>query len=156
MVVMAPFHKILVSTDFSRHSVEAVAVAAGPSRLCQAPLTVMTVYETLVVPSVPEGEALPAPKVMVAAYERTLEHVHHAAEQARVAGAFAVDAQVLQGSPFTEIVTRAREGEYDLIVLGTHGRTGLKHFLLSSVAERVVRRAPCAELTVRLPAAPAT
>jgi|JI10StandDraft_1071094.scaffolds.fasta_scaffold07173_3 nucleotide-binding universal stress UspA family protein len=153
---MAPFHKILVSTDFSNYSVEAVAVAAGLSRLCQAPLTVMTVYETLVVPSVPEGEVIPTPKVMVAAYERTRELVHHAAEQARVAGAFAVDAQVLQGSPFTEIVTRAREGDYDLIVLGTHGRTGLKHFLLGSVAERVVRRAPCAVLTVRLPAAPAT
>jgi nucleotide-binding universal stress UspA family protein len=49
------------------------------------------------------------------------------------------------------ILAIAEEGTYDLIVMGTHGRTGLSHVLLGSVAERVVRRATCPVLTVRTP-----
>lgn len=146
---MTPFRRILVPTDFSKHSEEAVRVAAGLSRLCAAPLTVMTVYETLVVP-VPEDGVLPTPKVMVGAYEHTCQQLAHVAEQARAEGAVAVESVVLQGAPFIEIMARAHDGDYDLIVMGTHGRTGLKHLVLGSVAEHVVRRAPCAVLTIRL------
>jgi universal stress protein A len=53
------------------------------------------------------------------------------------------------GDPASAIVERAANGGYDLLVLGTHGRTGLSHMLMGSVAEKVVRRAPCAVLTVR-------
>jgi len=53
------------------------------------------------------------------------------------------------GSAFVEIARFAREESCDLIVLGTHGRTGLKHALIGSVAERVVRSASCPVLTVR-------
>ena len=56
---------------------------------------------------------------------------------------------VRTGNPFVEIVRYAREENIDLIVLGTHGRTGLVHVLLGSVAERVVRQAGCPVLTVR-------
>lgn len=146
-----PFRKLLVATDFSRHSVEALQVAAALSRLCEAPLTILTVYETLVVPTVPEGGPLPPPTIMVAAYDHTVHLLEQAVVQAKAAGAVAVESVILQGAPFTEIMARARDGAYDLIVMGTHGRTGLRHFLLGSVAERVVRRATCAVLTVRLP-----
>jgi nucleotide-binding universal stress UspA family protein len=54
-----------------------------------------------------------------------------------------------QGTPFLEIVRYAKEHEMDLIVLGTHGRSGLAHVLMGSVAERVVRKSPCPVLTVR-------
>ena len=53
------------------------------------------------------------------------------------------------GSPFVEIVRYARDERIDLIVLGTHGRGPIAHMLLGSVAERVVRKAPCPVLTVR-------
>jgi nucleotide-binding universal stress UspA family protein len=53
------------------------------------------------------------------------------------------------GSPIVEIVRYTREHEIDLIVIGTHGRTGLPHVLLGSVAENVVRKAGCPVLTVR-------
>jgi nucleotide-binding universal stress UspA family protein len=53
------------------------------------------------------------------------------------------------GQPYYEITAAARELEVDLIVITTHGRTGLKHALLGSTAERVVRHAPCPVLTVR-------
>jgi nucleotide-binding universal stress UspA family protein len=55
------------------------------------------------------------------------------------------------GSPFVEIVRYAREENIDLIVMGTHGRGLIAHLLLGSVAERVVRKAPCPVLTVRHP-----
>jgi len=53
------------------------------------------------------------------------------------------------GHPYEEIITVARELEADLIIITTHGYTGLKHVLMGSTAERVVRRAPCPVLTVR-------
>ena len=55
------------------------------------------------------------------------------------------------GSPFLEILHTAQDQNADLIVLGTHGRTGLAHVLMGSVAERVVQKAPCPVLTVRHP-----
>jgi nucleotide-binding universal stress UspA family protein len=54
------------------------------------------------------------------------------------------------GAPYDEIVRAA--ADFDLVVMGTHGRTGLRHLFLGSVAEKVVRHASCPVLTVRLPA----
>jgi len=56
---------------------------------------------------------------------------------------------VAQGPPFVQIPRAAKRLRCDLIVLATHGRTGLRHALLGSVAENVVRHAPCPVLTVR-------
>ena len=56
-----------------------------------------------------------------------------------------------EGEPFVEIIRRARKDSVDLIVMGTHGRTGLDHVLFGSTAEKVVRKSPCPVLTVRLP-----
>jgi nucleotide-binding universal stress UspA family protein len=60
-----------------------------------------------------------------------------------------VETQILHGSPPTETVKLARERTVDLIVMGTHGRSGLQHALLGSVAEKVIRKAPCPVLVVR-------
>lgn len=56
-----------------------------------------------------------------------------------------------EGEPFIEIIQRAKKDSVDLIVMGTHGRTGLDHVLFGSTAEKVVRKSPCPVLTVRLP-----
>ena len=53
------------------------------------------------------------------------------------------------GVPFVEIIKAARDKDIDLIVIGTHGRTGLAHMLIGSVAEKVVRKAPCPVLSVK-------
>ena len=62
-----------------------------------------------------------------------------------------VSRQMLYGKPFVEIISAAKDWQADLIVMGTHGRTGLEHVLIGSVAEKVVRKAPCPVLTVRHP-----
>jgi nucleotide-binding universal stress UspA family protein len=60
-----------------------------------------------------------------------------------------VEAIVSQGIPFAEIISTAKKKEIDMIVIGSHGRTGLSHIMLGSVSEKVVRKAPCPVLTVR-------
>ncbi len=60
-----------------------------------------------------------------------------------------VETIILFGVPFLEIITAARDNDIDLIVIGTHGRTGLAHMLIGSVAEKVVRKAPCPVLSVK-------
>ena len=60
-----------------------------------------------------------------------------------------VETIILFGVPFLEIIMTARNNDIDLIVIGTHGRTGLAHMLIGSVAEKVVRKAPCPVLSVK-------
>ena len=60
-----------------------------------------------------------------------------------------VTTKIVTGKPFLEIIRYAKENQIDMIVQATHGRSGLKHVLMGSVAERVVRKSPCPVLTVR-------
>ncbi len=62
-----------------------------------------------------------------------------------------IEAIVVQGIPFVEIITTAKQNSVDMLVIGSHGRTGLAHMMLGSVSEKVVRKAPCPVLTVRQP-----
>lgn len=62
-----------------------------------------------------------------------------------------VKASVIAGSPAEEIVAAAKGGGYDVIVMATHGRTGLAHAVLGSVTERVIRHAPCPVVAIKLP-----
>lgn len=61
-----------------------------------------------------------------------------------------VEKMVVRGVPFVEIIKTAKEKNADLIVIGTHGRTGIDHMLFGSTAEKVVRKAPCPVLTARI------
>jgi len=145
---MPPFHKILVPTDFSDHSNEAIRVASELSKLCGAPLTLLTVYDAAIVP-LPEGALFPSPGKMVEELTENDKLLHAAVLWARDAGAIEVSTLSTQGSPVEEILTRASTDGYDLIVMGTHGRSGLRHAIFGSVAEKVVNKATCAVLTVR-------
>lgn len=62
-----------------------------------------------------------------------------------------IESIVQKGIPFIEIIRTAKDKQADLIVMGTHGRTGLEHILIGSVAQRVIQRAPCPVLSIRLP-----
>lgn len=61
-----------------------------------------------------------------------------------------VESLIQRGVPFVEIIRTAKERKADLLVIGTHGRTGIDHMLFGSTAEKVVRKSPCPVLTVRM------
>ena len=146
---MKLFDKILVPTDFSVHAKEALRHAAEFARLFDAQLTILHVYD--VTPYVmPETVPLYDTVQLNQLHEEFKKQLGPAKQQAVQAGAPRVDTQLLQGSPPAEIARFAAEGGYGLIVMGTHGRTGLAHLLLGSVTEKVVRKAPCPVLTVPL------
>lgn len=144
---MKPFSKILVPIDFSPYSDEAIERAVELAGRYEASITLVHVFEPIAL-SFPEGSgihsSLSLADVMVE-LERELEKKRAAteAEAGRPIQAFRTS-----GHPSHEIVDLARSDGFDLIVMGTHGRTGVAHMLIGSVAERVVRTAPCAVLTV--------
>jgi nucleotide-binding universal stress UspA family protein len=149
----APFHRILVPTDFSADAEHALHAGSELSRIYGAPLTLIHVYDPTV-PAVPDGYMMHLPARMPIIYEDLERRLAQAQESAREAGAISVKAQLLEGLTATEIVRFANDGEYDLIVMGTHGRKGVARVLLGSVAARVVQTAACAVLTVKRPDLP--
>jgi nucleotide-binding universal stress UspA family protein len=142
--------KVLVPTDFSVPSAKALAYGRELARTFGASLHVLhAVEEPLAqgwngygLPVLPELRA----EVMADA-QRQLEQAVPQADRDRQA----TELVTRQGVPWREIVAFARERQVDLIVMGTHGRGGMAHLLLGSVAEKVVRDAPCPVLTVRHP-----
>ncbi len=145
---MLAIRKILVPTDFSAHSREAQAWAVELARRYEASLTLMHVYQPISY-ALPEGYVLPSANLLADLEVSLGKALDDAGKELQSTPGLRVDTALTQGVPFAEIVRFAREGSFDLIVLSTHGRTGLKHALLGSVAEKVVRKAPCAVLTVR-------
>jgi universal stress protein A len=144
-----PFQKILVPTDFSTHSALAVQTAADLSCRYDASVLLAYVYEPIAY-ALPDGYMLFAEPQLNSMFEEFEKRLALEKKTAEDAGALRVETQLLQGIAATEIRQLAERGECDLIVMGTHGRKGLPHVLLGSVAERVVRSAPCPVLTVRV------
>ena len=132
----ASVREMLFPTDFSAVSAAAGRTAADFARHFGARLHVLHV--------VPAGFSLDGPR---AALEEMV---------AGLGGDVTLTRQVERGLAAPAIVAYAQAHRIDLIVMGTHGRTGFSHVLLGSVAEAVVRRAPCAVLTVPLVPVPAT
>ena len=141
------FAKILCPVDFSACSREAVRIAAELARDWSAPLVLAHVAEP---PRWSTGEVMIAPEViqdMVDAEQAELENWKTLAKQL---GARAVGTRFLTGVAWDAVLALLKDDPaVDLVVMGTHGRTGLKHVLLGSVAEKVVRHAPCPVLVVR-------
>jgi len=151
---MAFLGKILLATDFSDDSVNARRFAEELAHRFSAEIIVLHVDQPLA--PVMVGELGPA--FDVSAMTQIAEEQRLAAQReldrivAELRGAEIKARSLLRvGAPFVEIVQAARSEAADLIILGTHGRTGLAHVLLGSVAERVVQKAGCAVLTVRHP-----
>jgi universal stress protein A len=147
---MSGYEKILVPVDFSVHSAEATRVAADLAKRFGSGLTLVYVYDPLA-SALPDGFAMmPQAEVdiLLEAFRAQLAASQRAALDA---GAPRVDTKLLQGFVAGQIVDFASRGEFDLIVMGTHGRTGLQHLIMGSTAERVVRLAGCPVLTVKQP-----
>lgn len=142
---MIKLERILMPTDFSECSSQACAYASEIARRFDAELLLLHV-----VPPAPTAYTYAAPistdtlfPVEPAEKELNEFDVPEGDKISRLSR------DVVQGVPFVEIIRQAREKGVGLIVMGTHGRTGLTHVLLGSVAEKVVRKAPCPVLTVR-------
>ncbi len=147
---MKPFEKILVPIDFAPHSEEAVRRAVDLAKHYSATLTLVYVYEPLDY-ALPEGYALYSPEQVGRLMEEFRGRLQGSVREIEAMGVSRVDSTVLNGSAAIEIVDHAQKGGYDLIVMGTHGRRGLSHLLMGSVAERVLRTAHCPVLTVKTP-----
>jgi universal stress protein A len=140
--------KILLPTDFSSYSSAAVRYACELADKYGAELHLLHTLEIhpASVPDFGMGLALPryVSESRAAAENGLAELIDPQWSKSRT-----VVRVVREGSPVSEIVRYAREHEIDLIVMSTHGRTGLVHALMGSVAENVVRTAPCPVLTIR-------
>lgn len=145
---MHPIRKILVPTDFSEHSALALTYAADLAKRYSASLTLLHVYP-VVNYAAAEGFALYTPEQLAQLITQLGQQLKASEEQIRAQGAADISSNMLQGDAYQEILEQA--AGFDLIVMGTHGRTGLKHALMGSVAEKIVRTSPCPVLTVRSP-----
>lgn len=149
---MKLFQKILVATDFSPHAEAALGLACELAKTCDASLCLVHAYD-LVPYTLPEGMPLYDAGTLARLREDLARQLAGQREQAVKAGVKEIEVSLVQGNAAQEITRLAAEG-FSLIVLGTHGRTGIAHLLLGSVAERVVRKAPCPVITVPLKEAP--
>jgi len=144
-------NRILVPIDFSKFSDNALAYACAFAEQFGSELHLLHVLQDVVA-------MMPEPGLFVPPSGDWLEDLEKSAREeldklpgSDAAGKLTVVREVRQGAPFVEVIHYAREHGVDLIVLGTHGRSGLAHVLLGSVAEKVVRKAPCPVLSVRHP-----
>jgi nucleotide-binding universal stress UspA family protein len=139
---------ILVAHDFGETAQLALDYALDLAVRLNARVTVVHAYE-IPVYGFPEGFALTA-DVIGRIQEIASKALDGVVQHARRPGV-EVGAMLRQGSAWSEIAAAASETNAGLVVIGTHGRRGLAHALLGSVAEKVVRTAPCPVLTVRAP-----
>lgn len=148
---MTPIRNILLATDFSESAEAATELAIEMARRLAAGLTILHVYG-------PHhyigayGDVYLWPKDMVDKIRLDAESAIEELRQRIEKSGVAVESVVVEGIAADLIVGVARSRHMDLIVMGTKGRSGFKHLLLGSVAERVVRTAGCPVLTVRTPA----
>jgi len=147
---MTKLRRILVPIDFSPHADAAIAWAVDLARRYDASIVLTHVYQPLSL-ALPDGYVLQSAMALSDLLAKIDEALDAAKQRIELMSpGIGVKTAVRQGAPWAEIGALAREAPCDLIVMGTHGRTGIKHALLGSVTEKVVRTAPCPVLTVRL------
>jgi nucleotide-binding universal stress UspA family protein len=150
---MPNIRKIVCPVDFSPCADHALAYAQDLAKQFDAELSVVHAYEdpTAYVTPVPmSGYVGPGAELLLELrkqLELRLEKCRAEVDKAGVK----VRAELLEGTPYRVVLDWAKEYKPDMIVIGTHGHTGLTHALLGSVTERIVRMAECPVLTIRTP-----
>ena len=149
---MKPFDKILTAIDFSENSDYAFDYALTLAKQFNAELTVMHVINEPV-----DLRGFYVPHISFEQLEKEIEEgavkMMENFCQTRLGDFTGYKTAIVTGIPYEEVIKKAEEVGASLIVLGTHGRTGLDHLIFGSTAERIVRSASCPVLTIRLPAA---
>ncbi len=149
---MKPFDKILVPVDFSDNSDYAFNYALSIAKQFDSELVVMHVINEPV-----DLRGFYVPHI---SFEQIEKEIENGAEtmmkefcQNKLGEYSKYQSVIITGIPYEEIIRKSEEINATLIIIGTHGRTGLDHIIFGSTAERVVRGAACPVLSVRLPAA---
>jgi nucleotide-binding universal stress UspA family protein len=146
---MINLKRILVPSDFSECSDAAVRYGLELARKFNAQLHLLhVIQDPATQPWAAEGFAVPLLEVVDQWQKDAQERLARSIPPEDRATAIVISTIA---SPFPEILRYAADNGIDLIVMGTHGRGGVSHVLLGSIAEKVVRRAPCPVLTVRYP-----
>jgi len=140
---MSTIHTILVPTDFSEYSDAAFRVASSLASEQEARLIVLHVNP----PATMHGEVIDR-REPNGYYDRLWEELY---ARKPLDPRTEVEHRLREGDPVEEILEAAKESSCDLIVMGTHGRSGLGRLLLGSIAEKIMREAPCPVLTINRP-----
>ncbi|MCK9410549.1 MAG: universal stress protein [Bacteroidetes bacterium] len=140
--------KILVPIDFSDHSKKALRYALPFARQFNAQLELMYVVEPTIYPSDFGFGQVGFPDVEKELHEKATQELAALIESS-VPLSIRSSSVVSTGIPFVEITTYAQAEDIDLIIVATHGRTGVEHILFGSTAEKIIRKAPCPVLVVR-------
>lgn len=145
----ASITKIIAPVDFSQPSRDALQFAVFLGKTFDAVVEALHVWEApQSVQTIRSGEAMTRDKVLETTREVAREQLDSLVEEVAPGGqGVLVKPRLEAGTPHQVIVEVARDGG-DMVVMGTHGRTGIAHLLLGSVAEKVVRAAPCPVVTV--------
>lgn len=147
---MLPIKKILCPVDFSELSMKAMAAAIELAAVFGSELHLLHVFEGYDEISLsPETALTPLPEWLAKLRQVSREKLNELPSQDQAAKCAGVVRTFREGGAIPEILNHADQHKVDMIVLATHGRTGLKHLLMGSVAENVVRSAKCPVLTIR-------
>jgi nucleotide-binding universal stress UspA family protein len=142
------YHRILWPTDFSPLAKAALPHAVGLAGDTGAELMVLHVLPSLAAYAVPDLSGALSVSLQRKTRDAAQKELHRLETQVKASN-IRVQTILAEGVPFFQILRAAKQLRCDLIVLATHGRTGLVHAIMGSVAENVIRRAPCAVLTIR-------
>jgi nucleotide-binding universal stress UspA family protein len=140
---------ILFPTDFSQGARAAMDYALSLARDYKAKLILLYVIQDISIAEWYIPSSLSAADLVSDMQKGAEQEMEKWATDAR-SSVPDVEALVVRGVPFVEIVRTAKNRKADLLVIGTHGRTGIDHMLFGSTAEKVVRKSPCPVLTVRM------
>lgn len=142
--------KILVPIDFSDYSKSALKYAVNFCKNCKADMFLIYVVEPVIYPPDFSMGQIAIPSVNAEWDERARQELDKLAKE-EIPSSVTVKTIIKTGKPFLEIIETAGELDVDLIIIATHGRSGVEHILFGSTAEKVVRKAPCPVLTLREP-----
>lgn len=142
--------KILVPIDFSDYSKSALRYAVNFAKLFNAEILLIYVVEPVIYPPDFSMGQIAIPTVATEFDERAREELNKLAKN-EIPKEIKVTTLIKSGKPFVEIIDTASEADVDLIIIATHGHSGVEHILFGSTAEKVVRKAPCPVLTLREP-----
>jgi nucleotide-binding universal stress UspA family protein len=145
------FTHILLATDYSAGSDQAAEVAQSLARASGGTVEMVHAYSAMPL-ILPDGSALPPdPAGLVRAQEQAENEMEGAVTRfRRAAPDVEVRGQAVLGNALDELLALARSGRFDVLVMGTHGRRGLRRLLMGSLAESVLRHSPIPVLAVRM------